>query len=359
MGRSLLISAALCALLGCAQTGVPPRVRLAAAHDDVTCAACHDGAAPASAAAAHSSDAACTASGCHADGGPSDVQLSSVSFRHREHGRSGGRVAPCAACHTHAGKAEDRRLVSAGDACALCHAQQLAGKRSSDCRSCHKDPEHVPVTPQGVPIPHSALAESQTGCLRCHYDVSAPTRTVSSKRCAGCHADKTVAQGVGENLHPAHAGIACTGCHEGAKHRVLAMSSAVVLDCADCHAAAHRVRLAQLATPSRTCTACHAGAHQAQQRLLLGEVPGMPAEPSMKFAAGLNCRSCHTPPAGPAEAQPVRGQASACAGCHRAEYTQVLGWWRQGTRERADLVGAYVRQASAALGTGAPDSARR
>ena len=81
----------------------------------------------------------------------------------------------------------------------------------------------------------------------------------------------------------------------------------------------------------------------------------------MKFTAGLTCRSCHA--ARPADDMrgtvPVRGQATACAGCHRAEYRQVLAWWQEGTRQREERVGAYLRQAETSLGQGAPDSARK
>ncbi len=363
MGRTLLSAAVLCAALaalGCTQTRAASKAA-GGAHADVSCAACHGGGLPVTAANARVKDETCTAGGCHEDGGPGDVQIARVGFRHRDHARSSPIKATCAGCHTHpVGDPQDRTLVATGEACALCHAEELAG-RSSDCRTCHRDPDHTPLTSQGVPVPHSALASSRTGCLRCHYDVAAPARTVSSRRCASCHGAGTLARGVGENLHPAHAGVACTGCHEGVRHRVLAMSSAVVLDCRDCHVQAHDARTDELGNPSAMCTGCHASTHQAQQRLVLGEVPGIPAEPSMKFTAGLTCRSCHAARGG-AEADgatPLRGQATACAGCHRAEYRQVLAWWMEGTRQREAAVGAYLRQAETSLGESAPDSARK
>ncbi len=361
MGRSLLITAAVCAALGCTQARTMPRGTGTAAHADLTCAACHAGGLPVTAANARVRDDACTAGGCHADDGPADVQLAKVSFRHRDHARTSPIKATCAGCHTHPADTQDRRLVATGEACALCHAEELAGGRSEDCRTCHKDPEHVPLTSQGVPVPHSALASSRTGCLRCHYDVAAPTRTVSSRRCASCHGAGTLTRGVGEDMHPVHAGVACTGCHEGVRHRVLAMSSAVVLECRDCHAAAHGVRTASLQNAADVCDACHGTTHQAQQRLVLGEVPGISSEPSMKFTAGLTCRSCHaarSTDGGPAS-EPLRGQAAACAGCHRPEYRQVLAWWMEGTQQREAIVSAYLQQAQSALGRAPADSARK
>lgn len=361
MGRALLIAAALCAAFGCARPPEQVAAHAGKGHESLTCAACHGNTMQVTASTARVSDATCTKGGCHEDRGPADVQLARVRFRHRQHG--GGPIqATCAGCHMHPMDTRDKTLASRGEACALCHADQLAGKRSADCRACHADPAHVPVSSQGVPIPHSSLPIAETGCLRCHYDVSAPRTTVSTSRCASCHTgEKEGRRGVGEDLHPAHAGVGCTGCHEGMSHRVVSMSSAVVLDCRDCHGAAHGIALASLGNPSATCNGCHAGSHQAQQRLILGQVPGMPPEPSMKFIAGMMCRSCHTPPgrAMATGARPVRGAGSACVGCHRPEYAQVLQWWIQGTRARGDAVSAYLRQAETSLGSSAPDSSRR
>ncbi len=369
MGRALLIAAALCAATACARRADPPAGLGMAGHASLTCAACHGTGLQVTAANARVRDETCTSAGCHGDGGPVDVQLAQVRFRHRQHGATGPIKAPCAGCHVHPGDSQDKTLASRGEACTLCHADQLTGRRSSDCRACHKDPVQVPVSSQGVPIPHSSLPVAETGCLRCHYDVSPPRTTVSTSRCGKCHEAGQARQGVGEDLHPAHGGVACTGCHEGVTHRVVSMSSAVTLDCRDCHGSAHGVQLASLGNPSATCNGCHATTHQAQQRLVLGQVAGMPPEPSMKFVAGMMCRSCHTTngrAAGgtgsatlPGAATGLRGQASACAGCHRPEYTKVLSWWIEGTRERGVAVAAYMRTADAALGSSAPDSAHR
>lgn len=357
MGRALLILAALCAVIGCArQQGTHGGVR----HSDLTCAACHGTTMEITPANARVADAACTASGCHADSGPADVQLSRVSFRHRRHGGTGPIQATCAGCHTHPPDVQDKAMVSSGEACSLCHAEQLAGRNSSDCRACHKEPDHVPVSSQGVGIPHSSLNTAETGCLRCHYDVSAPRITVAMATCASCHPSGAKARlGVGEDLHPRHAGVACTACHASTSHRVVSMSSAVVLDCRDCHVAAHEVQLARPGNPSATCSTCHPRTHQAQQRLVLGELPGMPAQPSMKFAAGLVCRSCHSAPGSGIGARPTKGQPAACVGCHRPEYAQIVRWWMAGSRARSDVVERYVRGAAADLGTTAPDTAVR
>jgi len=115
-----------------------------------------------------------------------------------------------------------------------------------------------------------------------------------------------------------------------------------------------------LGNPSAMCDDCHGTEHRAQQRLVLGEVPGMPAEPALKFALGLTCRSCHVPPATasggvtPVTSRPLRGQPSACVACHRPEYARIVGWWVEGTKARDEAVLAYVQRARRELGTGAP-----
>ena len=357
MGRALVVTAAALLLVGCTRPAQTPGPK-GSAHAELTCAACHGSGIEVTRATARVPDRACTSGGCHGGGGPTDVTLAGVSFRHRQHGHTGRIQGTCAGCHTHAGNVREKRLAASGDACALCHADQLAGRHSTDCRACHQDPRHVPRTSQGVPIPHSSLPTLETGCLRCHYDVEAPRMAVSTSRCAGCHDSPQLPRGIGTDLHPEHAGVACTSCHEGASHRVVAMSSAVVLDCRDCHRIAHEVKLTEMGgNPSATCNGCHGQTHQAQQRLVLGEVPGMAPNPAMKFATGMTCRSCHTDGAG-ASATPVRGQAAACSGCHRPEYTQVLHWWLTGSGERLASVGAYVRSARDALGAGAPAATR-
>jgi hypothetical protein len=138
------------------------------------------------------------------------------------------------------------------------------------------------------------------------------------------------------------------------------MSSAVLLVCGDCHTREHDVALGVDWDNDVTCASCHQAVHQPQQRLLLGMVPGAQASPSSKFIAGMTCRSCHVrPTAADPSGAAVRGQAEACAGCHRTEYGRVLDWWLEGTRARTRSVSAYITRAGRELGAAAPDSARR
>jgi hypothetical protein len=327
-------------------------------HGELPCTACHTGALAGTRVAAVPRET-CAASGCHADGGPPMVSTKTATFRHRDHG-SGSEIAlSCAGCHTHDVGREPLRVSV--DGCALCHLTNLAGSQPDDCRLCHQQPQHVALTSQALPIPHSTLPWVETGCVRCHYDVAEPLTRVAMVTCAACHGrdQAIIGRGIGTDLHPSHSAVTCTSCHQGEAHRVRAMSSAVQLVCGDCHTREHDVVLGAQWNDDLTCASCHQAVHQPQQRLLLGMLPGTQAAPSSKFIAGITCRSCHIrPTAMNPSGEAIRGQAEACAGCHRTEYRRVLDWWLQGTRTRTREVADYVARAQRELGAAAPDSAR-
>jgi hypothetical protein len=365
MGRALLTICAAALLAACA-VDETPESQLAAGsqagapadpHSGLPCAACHSGALTGSRRAAVPRSA-CATSGCHEEGGPAQATTATATFQHRDHARDGEVALSCAGCHTHDTGTQPLRVSI--DACALCHLSTIESGTPDDCRLCHVTPQHVALTSQALPIPHSALPWVETGCVRCHYDVAeAPTR-VAMVRCTGCHErdSAVIARGIGTDLHPSHTGVTCTACHEGESHRVRAMSSAVELVCSDCHTTAHALTLNEAWSRVGACTSCHVTVHQPQQRLLLGLLPGAQAAPSSKFTAGMTCRSCHIRTArSVASGDPIRGQAEACSSCHRTEYRQVLDWWLEGTRARTRAVVAYVRRAETDLAT-ADDSAR-
>jgi hypothetical protein len=353
MGRALLI-VCVAALLGACAPDEPEPVPLATAdstapavdgHRSLTCAACHRG----DLADGHRASvpgAACTESGCHAQGGPTLVSTATATFPHRDHGSDRDIALSCAGCHTHREGREP--LTVSVDGCALCHmTNQTGGKGPGDCRLCHVQPKHVAQTSQALAIPHSSLPWVENGCVRCHYDVAEPAVRVQMTRCNGCHArDSTiVARGVGTDLHPGHVAINCVSCHEGEAHHVRAMSSAVNLVCADCHTRSHDVDPATYSPAA--CSDCHQQVHQPQQRLLLGLLPDETSGPSGKFMAGLTCRSCHQRGT---VATAGRGNSEACAGCHPPAYSKVLDWWLEGTRKRTALVTSYIARAETELG---------
>jgi hypothetical protein len=362
MGRALLIAAAAATLLsGCEVARPPAPAQTAAAiengHEDLACAACHNGEKTEKSRASVTREA-CTASGCHEDAGPPKVTLATAEFEHRNHAAQSEITVNCAGCHTHdAGAAPLRASV---DACALCHGANLAGKSSEECQLCHKEPKHVAMTSQGIPVAHSSLPWLETGCARCHFDVMQPQKKVAMAKCLSCHEQghELTKEAIAQDLHPTHRGVTCTSCHEAGLHKVAEMSSAVALNCADCHTRDHNLATTRAST--ETCAACHKNAHQAQQRMVLGIVGDGRVMPSAKFLTGATCRSCHAPPQvrQTVSDEPRRGQAEACAGCHDVEYNRVLDWWLDGSIARERKARAYVDAARAAL-PAPPDSARR
>jgi len=346
MGRHPVLILAALGALAC-----EPRASSVAsgdAHAQLACAQCHAGGLadrPLPAVAEES----CTASGCHETDVPETVTLATVKFRHLDHGSTGSPKAGCAGCHTHS---EGSAPLKAGPGtCGLCHERALAGTSGDDCRLCHATPSHVGVTSQGVAIPHEGLPWIEGGCLRCHYEVARPVHEVSLGRCAACHDDvhKVTELGIGEDLHPLHAGTFCGACHEEDNHRIQAMSSAVDLDCGACHAREHGVALAGGSIAAETCNTCHARVHEGPQRVLLGILPDADAAlPSQHFMDGVGCASCHIPP-DDGEAGVLSGTAQACIQCHRSEYATVLSWWNQGLGDRIRLVDRYLAGAEATV----------
>lgn len=355
MGRFLLTALLVLTFTACEVAQRDP----ADPHADLACAACHQGA-TGERGRAKVPEATCTSAGCHGDRGPAEVRFATVTFPHRDHAAAAPVGLTCAACHTH-DRGEDPIRASV-DACALCHAGQLAGAEPQECRLCHQTPDHSRLTSQGVAVSHSQLPWIEIGCVRCHYDLASPDHAVAVQSCRECHdrLETLHERAVGRDLHPLHAGLTCTACHARNIHHMEAMSSAVNLVCADCHLEAHTVQLRVVGAPaSAFCSDCHMGVHASQQRLLLGIRPDGPTLPAGHFIAGITCRSCHVATEG-AAAQPtipIRGQAAACAGCHEREYEQVLRWWIDGLNVRVAATTQYLDRASRQLAH-APDTAQ-
>jgi len=351
MGRRLLLSC-LCAAAFAGGCDRPDSARPRSPddpHRDVACADCHSGVLVEADRAA-TPQAACTASGCHAEGGPRSVSLRSITFLHRNHGADSVVATACAGCHTHPSGLEP--LTATVEPCALCHLSEQSAGNAGECRLCHTTLDHVAETSQGLALPHQGLPWVDGGCVRCHYDVTEAPVAVPLARCTACHADteRVVAQGIGEDLHQSHTGVGCLSCHEGTGHRIRAMSSAVRLECSQCHAEVHGVEPIPAWPGTGTCNACHDGIHREQQALVLGMVPGVGSPfPSDKFLDGLTCRSCHLPLPGDDPRVAVEGNADGCRSCHRTEYGEVLEWWQDGADARTDRVDAALARARTAL----------
>lgn len=321
-------------------------------HGALACAECHDGPLADRSLAAVPS-ASCAGAGCHAEVVPGVQAVGSVPFDHDEHGSTEAVAVGCAGCHTHADG--DEPLSAGAATCGLCHRDELSGERPEDCRLCHSEPTHSGFTSQGVAVPHEGLPWIEGGCLRCHYEVTHPVREVPLDACAECHeaVEDLSREAAGENLHPRHAAVSCTACHESDNHRIESMSSAVNLECASCHLEEHELTIRDEPFPSAACNQCHREQHAEPQTLLLG-VALADAQPAPHFSEGLTCRSCHGEAAENVENRPVPTTGDACVDCHQNEYRTVLRWWEEGVAGRTGLVDRYLGAAEAALG---PESA--
>lgn len=369
MGRRILLIGTgllLLAVPGCSLTEAPQAAREGAdPHAGYNCAACHEFtlgsetrlaaerlvSADSITVRVPASEARCSNSGCHEDGGPREVSFRSVTFDHRNHGGDTMVVMSCAGCHGH--DRGGQPLTASVDPCSLCHLSEQSAGNAGECRVCHTSLEHAGATSQGISVPHEGLPWVEGGCVRCHYDVTTAPTEVSILACRACHEDSAVvARGIGEDLHGSHAGVGCTSCHQGEAHRIQAMSTAIALDCGQCHREVHAVTVSSAFPGAGTCNDCHAGTHTAQQRMVLGLLPGVQApEPSEKFLDGLTCRSCHLAGTRFDAATPVEGTGAACEQCHRSEYRSVLRWWNEGSRDRLRQVRNALGRAEDALGS--------
>lgn len=321
-------------------------------HADLACAACHRGP-RADREVGAVPEATCTASGCHEDGGPERIRVSTVEFLHRDHADTARVDLGCAGCHGH--ETGEAPITPTLASCGLCHADQLGGNDPTECLACHQEPDHVPMTNQGIRVPHAEIPWITEGCVRCHYDVSRPVQQVSIGSCRECHAEveELAEPGMDESLHPSHAGVGCLTCHAPGTHELVAMSSAVYLRCASCHRGSHEVEVRDVDDPGpAVCVDCHRDTHADQQRLVLGFVDGVPVSPSYKYLSGLACGTCHADAeGGPPASYPLGGRAEACVACHRPEYREVLEWWGDGATQRIRRVRAYLDRARRSLGS--------
>jgi hypothetical protein len=329
-------------------------------HAKVACVGCHRGLA-ADSGRGPVPDAGCTTSGCHPGGGQDSARVRTVAFRHAGHAAGAAAGIPCASCHTH--RPGSARIVTDTTACALCHVKDLAEARGRqpDCRSCHAHPRHTPSTSQGVLISHAQLDDEKVPCTRCHYQV-VEGNPAQVDNCRGCHRDTTVlAVRSADPLHAGHRTFACASCHAPVRHRVVAMSTSVALACSDCHAPSHLRPIPADTSKTATCSACHPDVHAAQQRLILGLLPGEPTRPSPMFMGGVTCRSCHVAPGqpGPRPGRPLKANEAACTGCHGSQWSGILPRWRRGYQRREAWVTTYLAAAARTLGdSGAPAGPR-
>ncbi len=352
-GRAAVAALALLGLAACGGRDSHARHP----HERVACVGCHRGGRTSSGQAGVP-DEACASRACHPNGGPDTARIAMVTFRHSAHPMSERRSVPCAACHTHDPGSTDLKADSS--TCALCHFADVSGPRDAGCATCHRHPQHVQMTSQGVPLPHAMLQQARVPCTRCHYRVVEGDTTVAVARCAACHTAKPPAKlPPADSVHAHHPELSCRTCHAEVRHRVVSMSESIALKCLDCHSSRHRRPIPADTSGTAKCADCHAGVHAEQQRLMLGLMPGEELKPSLMFMGGVTCRSCHVTPEAP---RPRPGTSlmpgsSACVGCHGATWRGVLARWDRGYQRRRGWIDGYLGSEEAALETRAAPAA--
>ncbi len=336
--------------LGRAQTVAPQDP-----HDDLSCQDCH--LAPGDQPIGPAPSSLCVA--CHVQSDLTDtVAVGEVRFAHLTHADlEPGLDLSCNACHVH--QADREPLTIAGGGCYLCHADLPAEATDSaeatlqadGCDDCHREPDHVGVTSNGIAINHAAVIERDVSCLQCHYDVVDGSGATTRSGCENCHGrsvptfsnETLAAHSVASAAHDSHltaqGAVACSRCHTPIVHRAAAVASAVALECEGCHTEEHADSLD----------------HQLQQLFYTGLVPETPVQkPDAMFLARVGCKGCHEGTPADADIPPDERLASinqACLECHGDPYGSLLDLWHRAMEERMSVVSAFVTTADTAVRT--------
>ncbi|MGE0145460.1 MAG: cytochrome c3 family protein [Planctomycetota bacterium] len=339
------------------------------------CADCHDSSHSPQFLAGIAADAglstSATCATCHrAEHGSfaREVTLEPKQHAHLGFALEGAHALDCAACHSLADSAAERRYAGATAQCSSCHTDAHEGFFDSlpggaDCAQCHSPTHFRETIAAGFDHARDARfpvrgAHAQTECTSCHVPLEEPDEHGRSfgrippaehafTSCRPCHhdphrgvfdrAEAGCAQCHGEDsfrsladefdhgrwtgfaLRGGHATAGCVACH---RPSLAPGSNALVHDrprgtaCADCHADPHAGQFAIAATTD--CARCHVdGAgfaelifdHDRHSRFALGEQH-----------RALACAACHKSDEkadGVVRYKPLPTDCSSCHGEHR------------------------------------------
>lgn len=290
---------------------------------------------------------------CHSPEGWRPIRLSG-DFQHapRVFPLDGAHTATsCTACH------QSLEFAKAPTRCADCHQDVHSGELGIDCARCHTPRSFVDEAQLGRLHEDTRLplrgAHAAISCLSCHLPTASgkpqyigqPTtcigchqadfdRAISPQHAAGglpttclnCHTELTW-QGAGFDhgitqfpLDGAHLAVSCTTCHLDGVYR--GTSDA----CVSCHRTAYDGTMNPAhasAGYSTVCTDCHTNT-----TTWLGAVFNHSTSqfPLTGAHLAVGCSGCHADGV-------YRGQPTACAACHQADY--------EGTRAPPHSVTGY------------------
>jgi hypothetical protein len=327
---------------------------LAAPHDRVDCAKCHDPAKPRAERYRKAAPEDCRS--CHADPHGGQFLSSCTDCHARErfqphlytrerhvtfdlegaHGK-----ADCALCHKRASEEEPRRFPGTPRSCRACHTDPHAGQfAKSECSACHDEERFLPSTYSAARHETFALKNAHTAvaCILCHAKpegAGARRFEGTPRTCAGCHEDPHGRQFGARACDACHRGDATTFRIRRYDHRGWRLDGAhETAACDRCHVARDGVRRYE-GTP-RNCSACHTDVHRGQFRVrgatrcerchdsteAWGPVPiDHDRETSFRLDGtheDLACGACHEPVEQPDGARVVqyRPIGKECKDCH-------------------------------------------
>ncbi|HEU4941073.1 MAG TPA: cytochrome c3 family protein [Candidatus Eisenbacteria bacterium] len=269
--------------------------------------------------------------------------LGDVQFDHSAHllEMRRGKTLRCTSCHSQI--VQGSHIAVTTSTCILCHFKgQKAGEGTARCTLCHLNPQKQVKVADGV-FDHANAEKFGMQCTWCHAQPKGSTGEVPRERCATCHNQvaRLAKYGDTDLLHRKHV----------TEHKI---------DCMDCHLQLRHVEKVDLKTASTRiasaaseCQACHETGHSPQLMLYTGTGGrGVPAMPSVMFAAGVRCEGCHTMALEPHGGMGGVKRASdvSCMACHGASYETIYRNWKQGSERRAAALAEQIDQTARALG---------
>jgi nitrate/TMAO reductase-like tetraheme cytochrome c subunit len=303
-------------------------------------------------------DAACLRPGCHEKRlleGKGQVEFTGlqghlqvpVRFDHKPHltETRRGKQLRCQTCHSQIVQVlQGGHLTVTESVCFTCHFKGYryddpvaAASPTANCTLCHAAPSQPVKLATGDTFSHKDYIDrAQVQCMMCHADCLQGTGSVPGQVCMACHSKTEDLQKRGDTpfLHQTHVTdhhVECFYCHSEIRHGKDAVHGGEDISCAQCHTDRH----AQVATLYRG-----RGAHDVK------------AQPSVMWAASVQCIACHRAPAAGGKTSPEGlGEATgaSCAACHGDAVDGMIATWKADAAKSVGQAQKAVEEAAARL----------
>jgi nitrate/TMAO reductase-like tetraheme cytochrome c subunit len=304
-------------------------------------------------------DAACLRPGCHEKRlleGRGQVEFKGVQghlqvpvlFDHKPHltETRRGKQLRCQTCHSQI--VQGQHLTVTESVCFTCHfkgpqADNPAAALTANCTLCHAAPSKPVKLATGDTFSHKDyIGRPQVQCMMCHANSLQGTGSVPQQVCLACHSRNEDLQKRGDTafLHQTHVSdhhVECFYCHSEIRHGKDVVHGGEASSCAQCHSDRHN----QVAMLYRG-----QGAHDVK------------AQPSVMWAASVQCTACHTTPAAGGKVSPEGlGQATGagCAACHGDAVDGMIATWKEDGGKMVSETQKKIEEAAARLAL-LPDS---